>query len=310
MSDMIVVKHLKKSYADIPAVNDLCFTVKSGSIFAFLGPNGAGKSTTISILCTLLAPNGGEVYLDGCRLGREDDAIRNRIGVVFQESLLDPLLTVRENLNIRAAFYGFRGHEKKEAVKRAADAADAAEFLDRRYGKLSGGMRRRADIARALLPTPRVLFLDEPTTGLDPKHKEGVWSTIQSLQKKTGMTVFLTTHYMEEAADADYIVLLTHGEIAVEGTPYDLKERYSQDTLRLKPSDKEAAQRILSSRGLSWEEKNQILCLPLSGTLEALPLLDTLRPCLESFEVVHGSMEDVFLKITGGSINHDESYNP
>lgn len=298
MEHMIEVRGLRKSYGKVEAVRGVDFYAEQGKLFAFLGPNGAGKSTTIEILCTLSKPDSGTVTIDGCDLGREDDTIRNRIGVVFQGSVLDPLLTVRENLTTRARFYGMKKQVLREAVRRAALSADVMEFIDRPYGKLSGGQRRRADIARALVNTPRVLFLDEPTTGLDPKTKEGVWRTIFDLQRKTGMTVFLTTHYMEEAAAADYIVLLTHGEIAAKGTPYDLQERYSSDRLTVKPKDGVNFAEFLREKGLNGTEKNGIFTLPLRHTLEAVPVLREAEPLLESFEVVHGSMEDVFLKIT------------
>ena len=220
MAHIIEVNGLKKSYGNLEAVRGIDFYVEAGKLFAFLGPNGAGKSTTIDVLCTLLKPTAGTVTVDGHPLEQEDEAIRNSIGVVFQGSVLDPLLTVRENLMVRASFYKMDKQERKAAVREAAITADVMEFIDRPYGKLSGGQRRRADIARALVHTPKILFLDEPTTGLDPKTKESVWQTVFQLQKRTGMTIFLTTHYMEEAAEADYIILINHGLIAAKGTPY------------------------------------------------------------------------------------------
>ena len=237
MGNIIEVSGLKKSYGNVRAVKGIDFSVDRGTLFAFLGPNGAGKSTTIDMVCTLLAPDFGKVVIDGFMLGKDDAAIRGIIGVVFQGHVLDPLLTVRENLLTRARFYGITGGRAREAANAAAVAAGAAEFADRRYGKLSGGQKRRADIARALVNTPKILFLDEPTTGLDPKTKGDVWRTITELQRETGMTVFLTTHYMEEAA-ADYITIVDNGEIAVHGTPYELEKRYSTDTMRLKPKDR------------------------------------------------------------------------
>ncbi|NLK71784.1 MAG: ATP-binding cassette domain-containing protein, partial [Clostridiales bacterium] len=208
MSSIISVENLKKNYGKVEAVKGIDFFVESGKLFAFLGPNGAGKSTTIDVLCTLLTPDAGAVIIDNHILGKHNDAIRKKIGIVFQDSLLDPLLTVRENLITRARFYGLSGSSLKNAVNTAAITADITDFLDRPYGKLSGGQRRRTDIARALLNTPKILFLDEPTTGLDPKSKDSLWNTIKTLQKDTGMTIFLTTHYMEEAAAADYIIIL------------------------------------------------------------------------------------------------------
>lgn len=300
---VIVVEQLQKRFGDVEAVRGIDFAVERGKLFAFLGPNGAGKSTTIDILCTLLRPDGGSVAIQGHVLGREDDAIRRSIGVVFQESVLDGLLTVRENLETRGRFYGLGREALRAAVRQAAVTADVMEFIDRPYGKLSGGQRRRADIARALVNTPEILFLDEPTTGLDPKTKEGVWRTVFELQRKTGMTVFLTTHYMEEAAEADDIVILDHGRIAARGTPYELQERYSADRLRIKAGDRAEALRVLDRAGLCWEERNGVITARLGDTREALPVLNALGEGLESFEVIHGSMEDVFLHITGGGLH-------
>lgn len=300
MSDILTVKNLKKYYGEIEAVKGIDFCVQGGKLFAFLGPNGAGKSTTIDMLCTLLEPSSGQVTIDGHVLGKEDDAIRNKIGVVFQDSLLDPLLTVRENLTTRARFYGMSKEKIKEVVRAAAFQADVMEFFDRPYGKLSGGQRRRADIARALVNTPKILFLDEPTTGLDPKTKEGVWQTIFELQRKTGMTVFLTTHYMEEAARADYIVIIDHGEIAAEGTPYDLQEQYSSDRIHIKDKDRDAVIKMLDSEQMPYIIKNGLITADISDTVAVIPLLEKVRPYIDSFEVIHGSMEDVFLNITGG----------
>lgn len=300
MEKIIEVEGLRKSYGSLEAVKGIDFYVEPGRLFAFLGPNGAGKSTTIDMLCTLLRADGGHVLINGLELGKQDDEIRRQIGVVFQSSVLDNLLTVRENLMLRGSLYGLSGAALKSAAQKAAEAAGTLEFVDRPYGKLSGGQRRRADIARALVNTPKILFLDEPTTGLDPKTKETVWQTVRELQQSTGMTVFLTTHYMEEAASADYIVILDHGEIAAKGTPYDLEERFSTDTLRIKPLDGEAL-RILDSRGVTFEEKSGIIVAALPSSLAALPILAALDGAIESFEVVHGTMEDAFLAITKNS---------
>lgn len=299
MGNIIEVSELEKSYGSVRAVRGIDFSVDRGTLFAFLGPNGAGKSTTIDMVCTLLAPDSGKVVIDGCILGKDDAAIRRTIGVVFQDHVLDPLLTVRENLLTRARFYGIAGSAAKEAANAAAEAAGAAEFADRRYGKLSGGQKRRADIARALVNTPKILFLDEPTTGLDPKTKGDVWRTITELQRETGMTVFLTTHYMEEAAAADYITIIDNGEIAVHGTPYELEERYSTDTMRLKPKDREGLISYFQSHGIEYKEKNGIISLDIDDSLTAIPMLDSIAAMIEGFEVVHGTMEDVFIRVTG-----------
>ena len=304
MDKIIQVDQLYKNYGALQAVKGISFYVERGKLFAFLGPNGAGKSTTIDILCTLLKPDRGEVLIDGIALGQNNDAIRKQIGVVFQESLLDPQLTVMENLQTRGRFYGLQGNELQKAVERALTVVEAHEFAKQTYGNCSGGQRRRADIARALIHTPKILFLDEPTTGLDPKTKENVWQTIENLQKQSGMTVFLTTHYMEEAAKADYIILLQKGEIAAKGTPYDLQDRYSSDTMRLKARNPEKIERVLAENQLPFEFKNGIHVVALTDTLLAIPLIQAMQEDLESFEVVHGSMEDVFLNIIGGEWEH------
>lgn len=299
MDSIISVSHLSKQYGALTAVKDVSFTVKRGQLFALLGTNGAGKSTTISMLCTLLAPDGGTVSINGCLLGKEDKAIRRKIGIVFQENVLDPLLTIRENLYTRARLYPLSGQALKQAVNDAAACAHVTEYLDRPYGQLSGGWRRRADIARALVHQPEILFLDEPTTGLDPQTRAEVWATIRDLQKESGMSVFLTTHYLEEAEAADRIVILDHGQIAAEGTPASLQSRYSTDTLRLIPKSegRQALLTQLDQRGLRYTLGEQAITLTLARTLDALFLLNTWLDLLESFEVRHGTLNDAFLQI-------------
>lgn len=249
-----------------------------------------------------MKPDKGEVSVNGYRLGEDDDRIRDSIGVVFQESLLDRLLTVEENLYIRGSFYHLKGKALKEAVKKACHAVEIESLLKRPYGKLSGGQRRRADIARALVHTPKILFLDEPTTGLDPQTRKNVWDTVKRLQKEQGMTVFLTTHYMEEAEEADYCVVVDDGKIAAEGTPFDLKEKYAKDKLCLKPGREPEIIKLLSEKGISYEKKADLLEIKLQTTMDALPLLKAAEPFLEGFTVVKGSMDDVFLEITGKEI--------
>lgn len=297
---IITVDKLRKSYGKVQAVKEISFKVEAGSLFAFLGPNGAGKSTTIEMLCTLVKADGGTVMIDGNTLGRDDDGIRSSIGVVFQDSVLDPLLRVGENLSIRAGFYGLRGAKAAQAVKLAARSTDITDLLDQPYGTLSGGQRRRVDIARALLNSPKILFLDEPTTGLDPKSKESVWKTVFDLQRETGMTIFLTTHYMEEAATADAVTVICKGRIAAEGTPNDLKIQYTSDRVCLKPLHQAEALAVLDNAGLTHHESAGIITAGIADSLSSLPLLEALRPHIESFEVIHGSMEDAFLNIIEG----------
>ena len=246
MSPIITVKGLRKKYGAIEAVKGIDFLVKKGELFAFLGPNGAGKTTTIDIICTLLQADSGSVTVADYVLGRQDNKIRSSIGVVFQDSILDKLLTVKENLYIRGSFYGMNAGELASSVRMAAKAAGTESFINRPYGKLSGGQRRRADIARALVHTPKILFLDEPTTGLDPQTRKSVWETIRNLQAESGMTVFLTTHYMEEAANADYVAIIDNGLISAKGTPAELRKKYTTDILRLFPKDTAKLSQLLN----------------------------------------------------------------
>lgn len=305
MSSIIEVQNLSKNYGDIQAVKGIDFSVKKGDLFAFLGPNGAGKSTTIEIICTLLKPNQGKVYVAGYELGKEDHLIRKCIGIVFQYNILDPLLTVEENLIVRGSFYGLKGKQRKKALEFATSVSGVGPFLKRSYGTLSGGQKRRADIARALIHTPQILFLDEPTTGLDPQTRISVWETITDLQKNTNLTVFLTTHYMEEAAKANSVAIIDNGLIVARGTPEELKEKHSKDRLLVTPKDREHLEKILESAKRGYEKVGEQYILTLSNTLEALPILDLLKDNLVSFQVTTGDMDDVFVGITGKQMRED-----
>ena len=302
MEHIIEVSGLKKSYGQVPAVKGIDFYVESGKIFAFLGPNGAGKSTTIDIICTFLKSDAGTVVVDGHRLGKDDNAIRQSIGAVFQDGLLDPLLTVSENLSIRAGFYGLRGKQLDKTIREIAERMGIQEILKRPYGKLSGGQRRRCDIARALVNTPKILFLDEPTTGLDPQTRKSVWGTIAKLQRDTGMTIFLTTHYMEEAAEADYVIVIDNGSIVAKGTPSDLKERFTSDKLTLTTKEPEQLAQRLSSDGFAPEVVANRVTLRVANTLAALPILETYKDAITGFTVTTGTMDDAFIAITGKEI--------
>lgn len=299
METSITVSHLKKNFGQVDAVKDVSFSVEKGKLFSFLGPNGAGKSSTINVLCTLLPFDGGAVEINGFQLGKDDAAIRREIGVVFQENMLDDLLTVEENLKIRAGFYFKRKEERMEAMKRAARTVEITDVLHRPYGKLSGGQRRRADIARALLHAPRILFLDEPTTGLDPNTRRSVWNTVRLLQKEQNMTVFLTTHYMEEAAASDQVVVIDGGTVSAQGTPTQLKECYAKDLLKLSVTSLPAARQAFTDAGVVWREEGGRLVVPLHCTMDALPLLSLVDKYLTAFEVLQGTMDDAFLAITG-----------
>ncbi len=302
MEHIIEVSGLQKSYGQVHAVKGIDFYVEQGKIFAFLGPNGAGKSTTIDIICTFLQSDAGKVEVDGHLLGRDDNAIRHTIGAVFQDGLLDPLLTVSENLHIRAGFYGLKGKQLEKTIRDIAERMGIKEIMKRPYGKLSGGQRRRCDIARALVNTPKILFLDEPTTGLDPQTRKSVWETITKLQHDTGMTIFLTTHYMEEAAEADYVIVIDNGNIVAKGTPSDLKERFTSDKLTLTTKESEALASRLTAAGLAPEVVADRVTLKVPNTLAALPLLDTYKDAITGFTVTTGTMDDAFIAITGKEI--------
>ena len=294
--DAIEVNGLVKTYGDMRAVDGIDFSVPEGSFFAFLGPNGAGKSTTISIICSLLEQDSGDVRIFGREVS--DPTIRNDIGVVFQDPMLDPKLTVRENLEIRASMYGLK--DVRSAVKRAMADADCTEFSEQRYGTLSGGQRRRADIARALVHSPRVLILDEPTSGLDPHTRKVIWESVFRLNRQNNMTVLLTTHYMEEAANADDVVVIDHGRIVAHGTPEELRERYSHDRMTVVPKDVSSMKDTLDSLGVRYSLERDVFTIELGATVDAIPIIDSVRDMIVSFEVRMGSMDDAFVSITGG----------
>ena len=296
MSNIAVqVSDLHKSYGDLKAVNGISFSVREGSFFAFLGPNGAGKSTTFSILCSLLKKDSGNVLI----FGKEPSEARNDIGMVFQENMLDSRLTVRENVTIRGGMYGYTKEDLKDRVEDAISRSGCGEFADRLYSKLSGGQRRRADIARALVHSPKLLMLDEPTAGLDPQTRMNIWKNIYDL-KEEGTTVFLTTHYMEEAADADDIVIINKGTISAHGTPAVLKEQYSSDCLEILPKDVSAVESYLSGKGIAYEMRTDVIRIPLPDTKASLPIVNDLENQIESFEVRTGTLDDAFIRITGG----------
>ena len=293
----ISVRDLRKSYGDVEAVKGISFDVPEGSFFAFLGPNGAGKSTTISIICSLLDYDSGEVRVFDTDVS--DPSVKREIGVVFQDAMMDGRLTVRENLSVRGGMYGMTGDVLESAVDRAILVSDSAEFADRPYEKLSGGQRRRADIARALVHGPRILLLDEPTAGLDPQTRSRIWGTITELNRTEGLTVLLTTHYMEEAAGADDVVIVNHGVVAAHGTPTMLRDRYCSDRMSVVPRDMEGVASLLESEGIRFETHADVIEIPLSSTLDAIPIMRRLDGLVESLEVRSGSLDDAFIRITG-----------
>lgn len=302
MEKVIEVSKLVKHYGAVEAVKGIDFYVEEGSLFAFLGPNGAGKSTTITMITTLLEPTSGAILVNGLEVGKQDDEIREQIGIVFQDHFLDAFLTVKENLLTRAAFYRGTKEEHLARVQEAMEVVQITELANRPYGKLSGGQRRRADIARALLNRPKILFLDEPTTGLDPQTRKNVWDTIRRLQKELSMTVFLTTHYMEEAAVADYVVVIDNGNVVAKGSPFELKERYAVDRLELYPIQQQTLFQVLDEAKTTYEVKNGCVTVELEHPMDSLKILDQVRSLITNFQVLHGTMDDAFIRITGKEI--------
>lgn len=299
MTFAIKVENLCKQYGEQQAVKGISFTVEQGTLFAFLGENGAGKSTTIEILCTLLKKSSGQVTINGFTLDASNDNadIRKSIGVVFQQSLLDERLTVRENILHRGKTYGLSKAQLTDNYQFVSTYLHLEDIEKKKYGTLSGGQKRRADIARALIHRPSILFLDEPTTGLDPQTRQFVWQAIKQLQLETNMTVFLTTHYMEEAAVAHQVTVLKQGKIVAQGTPDALKTKYAYDSMALVFHNTQEGAKFLEENAISFTENQGIYTIRLTSTLQALPLLKEAEPLIASFEVIKGSMDDVFLHI-------------
>lgn len=302
MESIIEVKNLEKHYKEVKAVDNISFQIEKGELFGFLGVNGAGKSTTINLLCTLFPPTSGSAIICGFPLGKEDKEIRKRIGVVYQNNCLDDRLTVKENLLLRGSFYENNNKKLKSNLNNVCEILSLEDVLNRPFSKLSGGQKRRCEIARALMNTPEILFLDEPTTGLDPATRKNVWKSVSALRKELNMTVFLTTHYMEEAAKTSHIAIIDAGHLKEYGTPFSLKESYANDKLKLVPKNPEYVKQYLNERKLTYKEKEEYISLNLENTISAIPLLEELKSHISGLEVIQGSMDDVFLNVTGKTL--------
>lgn len=295
MDNIIEISHLVKTFGELRAVDDLSFTVARGELFAFLGVNGAGKSTTISIMCGTQSKDSGTVILDGKNVDTDMAAITAKIGVVFQSSALDGCLTVKDNLFVRAALYGITGEAAKKRITELEELLGFGDYFNRTLGKLSGGQRRRIDVARALIHKPEILILDEPTTGLDPQTRKTLWEVIDNCRKRDGMTVFLTTHYMEEAADADHVVILDHGKIVAQGTPLELKNKYTGDFITVYNANEQA----IAALGLKYESIRDAVRIEVKDTAAARDLIVAHPGLFDDFEITKGKMDDVFLAVTG-----------
>lgn len=299
--DIIRIENLSKSYGRIKAVDNISFRVKEGEFFSFLGLNGAGKSTTISMMCGCLSKDNGKIFIDGLDIDKNIDGIKRRLGVVFQNSVLDRPLSVRENLKIKAAMYGITGPDFQKRYDNLSELLDFGELSDRSVGKLSGGQRRRIDIARALIHDPRILILDEPTTGLDPQTRKMLWRTLDILRKEKNLTVFLTTHYMEEAADSDYVVIIDSGKIAAHGTPLELKNTYTTDFVTVYGVSEDEIKRISDK----YTKVVNGYRITVSDTKKVTDMIISDPEIFKDFEVVKGKMDDVFISVTGKKFSEE-----
>ncbi|MBQ7646014.1 MAG: ABC transporter ATP-binding protein [Clostridia bacterium] len=298
MENVIEIEHLNKSYGEVRAVRDLSFKVKRGELFAFLGVNGAGKSTTISMICGQLKKDSGKINVCSEDIEKNFEELSKKIGVVFQSSALDAQLSAKDNLRSRAALYGITGKEFEDRYKELENILDFSEFANRQLNRLSGGQKRRIDIARALIHDPEILILDEPTTGLDPQTRKLLWDVVEKLRKEKGLTVFLTTHYMEEAADADYVVIIESGAIAAEGTPLELKNKYVGDYVTVYGGDKSR----IASLGMPYKALKDAVRISVPDTAAVTELIVANPDIFVDYEVVKGKMDDVFLAVTGKNL--------
>lgn len=305
MTNLIDIQGLTKKYQQKEVVSSLDLKVEKGSLFAFLGPNGAGKSTTINMISTAIKPTSGSIFVDGLEVGKENSKIRQKIGIVFQDNVLDDLLTVEENLLFWGKIYSLSKNELNKQLDFLENLLHLTDILKQRFGTLSGGQKRRAEIARAIIHRPLLLILDEPTTGLDPKTRVQVWQTITYLREKIGMTVFLTTHYMEEAAEADKIAVINHGELIALGTPNQLRNKYSRDSLTLYQASLDDLKIECEKRKLVYTEGIDFIRIQVRDTDEALHLLNELNDLYQSFEVRKGNLDDVFLTLIKGGTDND-----
>jgi multidrug/hemolysin transport system ATP-binding protein len=304
---ILTVDKLTKCYGDVAAVDNISFEVNKGELLGFLGVNGAGKSTTINMLSTLMKPTSGSAEVCDCTLGKEDMKIRRKIGIVYQQNCLDAQLSVSENLMCRGILHGISNSAAKKRLSELCEILSLGDILKKRYAVLSGGQKRRCEIAASLMHTPDMLFLDEPTTGLDPATRMEVWAVVEELRQNTGMTVFLTTHYMEEAAKANRIIILEKGHIMANGTPFELKERYASDLVKIycTESDSSFIQNKLSEQGINPHRMDYGFSFMVKNTADAIEPVLSIREHISGFEVIQGNMDDVFLNACGRTRNEE-----
>ncbi len=295
--EIIQIKDIKKNYGPIEAVKGISFSIREGEFFSLLGPNGSGKTTTISMICTILSMDAGSVEICGYRVGRDDKKIRRMLGVVFQNNRLDSVLTVRENLEIRGRLYGLPKPTLENRIVKLLTITGAADLLKRKYGTLSGGEKRKIDIARALIHSPKILLLDEPTTGLDPESRSKIWQMVTNLRNEENVTILLTTHYLEETNESDHVVVLNEGRVQVAGKPSEIKDRYSHNLLIIHTNHKEELEVMLDDQNTAYKYRDGMFFIPLKNTKEAISIINDCQGLIESYEVKQGTMDDAFMSI-------------
>lgn len=295
--EIIQVNNLKKNYGSIEAVKGISFSIREGEFFSLLGPNGSGKTTTISMICTILSMDAGSVMIYNHHVGQEDKAIRRMLGVVFQNNRLDAVLTVRENLVIRGRLYGLPKATLEDRITELLAITGAADLIDRRYETLSGGEKRKIDIARALVHSPKILLLDEPTTGLDPESRSKIWQMVTNLRNEENVTILLTTHYLEETNESDHVVVLNEGRVQVAGKPSEIKDRYSHNFLIVHSNFREEMEARLIRKNWPYEYHEGVFLIPLENTKESIPIINDCQDLIESYEVKQGTMDDAFMSI-------------
>jgi multidrug/hemolysin transport system ATP-binding protein len=295
--EIIRIKDIKKNYGPVEAVRGISFSIREGEFFSLLGPNGSGKTTTISMICTILSMDAGSVEICGYRVGRDDKKIRRMLGVVFQNNRLDSVLTVRENLEIRGRLYGLTKPTLKNRIEELLNVTGAADLVKRKYGTLSGGEKRKIDIARALIHSPKILLLDEPTTGLDPESRSKIWQMVTNLRNEENVTILLTTHYLEETNESDHVVVLNEGHVQVAGKPSEIKDRYSHNFLIIHTNHKEKLEVMLNDQKTAYKYRDGMFFIPLNNTKEAISIINDCQDLIESYEVKQGTMDDAFMSI-------------
>lgn len=305
MKPIIEVRNFTKKYGDFTAVNDISFNVEEGTIFAFLGPNGAGKSTTINTLCTIFEKTSGKLLIDGKDVTTQKSEVRSTIGVVFQDSTLDSKMTIDENLKMHCVFYNIPKKEVEERIEFVLKLVDLLGERKKLVGALSGGMKRRVEIARGLIHYPKVLFLDEPTTGLDPQTRAHMWEYIRKLQKERNITIFLTTHYMEEAEICNKIAIIDGGIIVAHDTPYALKKEFTKDKAFITTKNEPELEQLLEQYELKYVKKEGYYKVNAENINPLLEVLSLHKENIMNIEIKKGTFNDVFLEITGKKIREE-----